>query len=497
MSALAKNTAWNLLGQCAPMLAAVFAIPWLVAGMGVDRFGVLTLAWMVLGYFSVFDLGLGRALIVLISEKLGAGRLEEIPGLTWTALCLMLLLGIVGGTVMWGLSGWLTTDALAIPSNLLAETSTTFQLLALSVPVVIVTTGLRGVLEAYQRFDLVNLARIPLSVLTFVSPMCVLPFSDRLDWIVLSLLVVRAAFFIVSVALVHVVNPALFKRADWEPKYLRTLLGFGGWMTVTNLVGPFMMYLDRFVIGSVLGMAAVAYYVTPYELVTKLLVIPGALVGVLFPMFSSSLISDRDKVAPLFWAGVRWIFIGLFPAVLVLCAFAEEGLAIWLSEDFAQNSVLVLQWLAVGVLINSLAFVPFGFIQAAGRPDLTAKLHLLELAPYLGLLWLGMAQFGLQGVAIVWTIRVAVDAIAMFYIAYTLDTQLKWRFKYIAWLLLALMILFFGSWINSFLVRLPYTTIIILLFAVAAWRCLLLSNERDYVKQRVKQHLKFLKGSIA
>ena len=497
MSALAKNTAWNLLGQCAPMLAAVFAIPWLVAGMGVDRFGVLTLAWMVLGYFSVFDLGLGRALIVLISEKLGAGRLEEIPGLTWTALCLMLLLGIVGGTVMWGLSGWLTTDALAIPSNLLAETSTTFRLLALSVPVVIVTTGLRGVLEAYQRFDLVNLARIPLSVLTFVSPLCVLPFSDRLDWIVLSLLVVRAAFFIVSVPLVHVVNPALFKRADWEPKYLRTLLGFGGWMTVTNLVGPFMMYLDRFVIGSVLGMAAVAYYVTPYELVTKLLVIPGALVGVLFPMFSSSLISDRDKVAPLFWAGVRWIFIGLFPAVLILCAFAEEGLVIWLSEDFAQNSVPVLQWLAVGVLINSLAFVPFGFIQAAGRPDLTAKLHLLELAPYLGLLWLGMAQFGLQGVAIVWTIRVAVDAIAMFYIAYTLDAQLKWRFKYIAWLLLALMILFSGSWINPLLVRLPYTTIIILLFAVAAWRCLLLSNERDYVKQRVKQHLKFLKGSIA
>lgn len=497
MSVLAKNTAWNLLGQLAPMLAAVFAIPLLIAGMGVDRFGVLTLAWMVLGYFSVFDLGLGRALIVLISEKLGAGRLEEIPALTWTAIWLMLLLGAVGGVLMWGLAGWLTTDALEIPPDLVTETTRTFRWLALSVPVVIVTTGLRGVLEAYQRFDLVNLARMPLSVLTFVSPLCVLPFSDRLDWIVLSLLGVRAVFFMVSVALVRVVNPDLLKRIHWDKRYLKSMLGFGGWMTVTNLVGPFMMYLDRFAIGSALGMTAVAYYVTPYELVTKLLVIPGALVGVLFPMFSSSLIKDSSKVAALFWAGVRWIFIGLFPAVLVLCVFAEEGLTIWLSEAFAQNSSAVLQWLAVGVLINSLAFVPFGFIQAAGRPDLTAKLHLLELPPYLGLLWLGMTQFGLLGVAIVWTIRVAFDAVAMFYIATTLDAQLKWRFKYIAWLLLALMILFSGSWINSFLVRLPYTIIIILLFAVAAWRCLLLSSERDYVKQHIKQRLKFFKGSIA
>lgn len=485
MSVLAKNTAWNLIGQLAPMLAAVFAIPWLISGMGVDRFGVLTLAWMVLGYFSVFDLGLGRALIVLVSEKLGAGSLEEIPSLVWTALLLMLMLGMAGGAVMWMLSGWLSNEALEIPLDLMAETKTTFQLLALSVPIVILTTGFRGVLEAYQRFDLVNLARIPLSVMTFVSPLCVLPFSDRLDWIVLSLLAVRVAFFIVSVALVRFAYPDLLKRIHWDKRYLRTMLGFGGWMTVTNLVGPMMMYLDRFAIGGMLGMAAVAYYVTPYELVTKLLVIPGALVGVLFPMFSSCLITDRDKAVQLFWAGIRWVFIAIFPVVLVLCVFAEEGLSLWLSEAFAKNSALVLQWLAVGVLINSLAFVPFGFIQAAGRPDLTAKLHLLELAPYLGLLWLGMDQFGLQGVAIVWTARVAFDAAAMFYIASTLDAQLKWHFKYMSWILLSLMILFYGSWVGSFYVRVPYAIIVTIIFTVSAWQYLLLTNERDFIKKRL------------
>src|SRR5258708_38264433 len=105
-ASLTRNVLWNFAGQIAPLFAAVIAIPVLIRGMGTDRFGLLTLAWMVIGYFSLFDLGLGRALIKLVSEKLGEGRLAEIPKLVWTALALMALLGIVGGAAMFVLSGW-------------------------------------------------------------------------------------------------------------------------------------------------------------------------------------------------------------------------------------------------------------------------------------------------------------------------------------------------------------------------------------------------------
>jgi len=56
-SRLSRNTVLNLVGQCAPLLVAIFAIPLLIRGLGTDRFGVLTLAWVVIGYFSLFDLG--------------------------------------------------------------------------------------------------------------------------------------------------------------------------------------------------------------------------------------------------------------------------------------------------------------------------------------------------------------------------------------------------------------------------------------------------------
>src|SRR5947207_611833 len=93
---LARNTVWNLVGSGAPMLVAVFCIPILIRGLGTDRFGVLTLAWALVGYASLFDLGLGRALTQLVARKLGAGEEREIPSLAWTSLLLMLLLGFAG-----------------------------------------------------------------------------------------------------------------------------------------------------------------------------------------------------------------------------------------------------------------------------------------------------------------------------------------------------------------------------------------------------------------
>ena len=149
---LTRNVFWNLLGAGAPLLVAVVAIPMLIEGMGLARFGVLTIAWMVVGYFSLFDFGLGRALTKLVAEKLGNGQGKEIPSLIWTAMSLMAVLGVLGAVVVAVISPWLVADVLNMPAELQSETLIAFYLLAASVPVVISSTGLRGILEAHQRF---------------------------------------------------------------------------------------------------------------------------------------------------------------------------------------------------------------------------------------------------------------------------------------------------------------------------------------------------------
>ena len=85
---LFRGAIWNLLGQSLPVVAAFLFVPLLVRGLGIERFGILSLAWMLVGYFSLFDLGLGGALTRLVSDRLANRQDEEVPRLVWTALAL-------------------------------------------------------------------------------------------------------------------------------------------------------------------------------------------------------------------------------------------------------------------------------------------------------------------------------------------------------------------------------------------------------------------------
>lgn len=416
-SILARNSILNLLGQGAPLIAAIFAIPILIAGLGTDRFGVLTLVWVVIGYFSLFDLGLGRALTQQVAEKLGHGREEDVPPLVWTGLALMALLGAVGALALLGLSPWLVRTVLKIPVDLQQDTIAAFYVMAASIPFVITATGLRGVLEARQQFGLVNLNRAALGVFMFAGPLLVLPFSHDLAPLVAILVGGRIASWLGYLVSCLRAMPSLGRATGLDRGAIPALLNFGAWMTVSNVIGPLMVYLDRFLIGALVSVGAVAYYATPYEVVTKLWIVPGAVASVLFPAIAASIRHNRARAAQLYKWGVKYVFIAVYLPALILVALAQEGLEFWLGREFAWHGAAVMQWLALGVLVNSLAQLPFALIQGAGRPDLTAKFHLIELPFYLAGGWWLIQQYGIEGAAVAWVIRAAVDAAALFYAA--------------------------------------------------------------------------------
>src|SRR5438105_3956020 len=133
---LAGNTLWNLAGNLAPLVVAFFCIPQLVKELGTSRFGILTLIWALIGYATVFDFGLGRALTQLVATKLGTDDQQDVPGLVWTSQLLMLFLGVCSTVLLILLSGWLARHVLHVPVSLEAETTWSLYLLAFSIPVV-------------------------------------------------------------------------------------------------------------------------------------------------------------------------------------------------------------------------------------------------------------------------------------------------------------------------------------------------------------------------
>lgn len=414
---ITRNIAWNFVGTCAPLVLALITIPQLVEVLGAARFGVLTLVWMVVGYFGVFDMGLGRSLTKLVAERIDTDKSGEIPFLVWAALGLMVALGVIGAVIIALCAPWFVRSVLNIPIELATEASAAFFYLSLSIPVVISSNALRGVLEAYQEFGLVNIVRIPLGAITFLGPLVVSFYSDSLAIIALILVLARLVSWLTYLLLCLKKYPFIRTFGEFKIELGVKLLSFGGWMTVSNLVGPLLLFLGRFFIAALISAEAVAYFVTPYEVVSKLLIIPAVIVSVLFPEISRLGRSNPARVKLLYWNSMKGL--GLIMAVMcgLVYLLAESGLALWINDEFSVNGYRVAQVLAVGVFVNSFGHIAQVLLQGSGRPDITAKVHVAELILYVPYLWYLTIHYGIEGAAWAWSIRVLISTCVLVCIA--------------------------------------------------------------------------------
>lgn len=414
---LARNAGWNLAALALPTLVALVTLPGIVRGFGEERFAVMALAWTLIGYLGLFDFGLGRALTRLVAEALGRDDQAEFDRTVWTALQMMGVLGLFSGALLAVLGPNVFVDFIGVPPELRTETLRSVFLIAACLPVVVLSSAFRGILEAAQDFRRSSIVRIVIGVGTFALPALLLLTTRELVVHVAALVALRSFGLFALAALT--VGRILRSRPHWglDRVAVSRLVGFGAWITVSNVLTPIMSSFDRFFLGRLISIASVTYYAAPFDALTRTLILPGAVAGVLFPAFSTSHIRKPAQVLRLFWGATDLIFFVLYPAAFLSAYFAPELLGFWLGPSFAQQSSGVVRWLSIGVLSNGLAQIPYGLVQGTGRADLTAKLHLAEAPAYLAaLVWLA-TSVGIGGVALAWTLRMTIDMLLLFWLA--------------------------------------------------------------------------------
>jgi len=485
---IAQNTIYNLLGYGIPLVFALVLIPFLIKGLGDEKFGILSLAWVIIGYFSFFDFGIGRALTKIIAEKIGTNQTEDIPRIFWTSFFLMLIVSLIGTLVLLFSAPALVYSFFKISENLQTETLNTFYILTLSIPIVTTTAGIRGALEAYQKFGIINIIRTFLGVSSFLVPLLCLIFTNSLFWIVFFLIVIRILVWILYMSQCFKLNAKIKSKLYFKTELIKPIIKLSSWMTISNIIVPLIVYLDRFLIGGLVSAAAITYYATPYEVVTKLLIIPSALTGVLFPTFSASYLNNPDFTRKLSLRAVKYVFFILYPVVLLIITFAGEGLGLWLGEKFSVNSALILQFLAAGILFNSIAYIPYAFLDGIGRPDITAKVQLIELPLYLLAMWVAIKHQGINGAAFVWMLRTIVDALILFFFAKKqFSTRIEFKFK-LSYLLMFLLIVasFFPVLIINNSLKFMLVLITLIVFSYSSWRFLLVKEEKMFLISHIK-----------
>jgi len=413
-SRTARNSGFNLLGMAIPLLIGLLLIPVTLHGLGVARFGLLSLSLTVLEYSTFFALGLGPATTKHVAEAIA--RLDESTSdLIVMSMIAHAVLGAAGGAVIALLAPVIVDHVFSVSANLRAEAIAVFRLLGVMVPATLLLLSLFGALEGASRFGLVNLLRVPISALSFIIPAVGVTYGVGLPTILSTLVIVRLVICGVLALVVAASVPGYKWRwpADWTR--MRPLLSFGAWLSVSNVVSPTLVYADRFLLGHLRGLAALGIYSAPFDGVMRFLAIPGSLVRAMFPTLSAlQSMSSRDQLRPLFRRAVSAVVLLLGGPVLILVLFGPYLLRLWLGEQIALSAGTAVRILAAGMLFNGAALVPLTFIAAFGRPDLSAKFHMLELVIHLPLAWWLVSQYGILGAATAWSIRVIFDAALLF-----------------------------------------------------------------------------------
>jgi O-antigen/teichoic acid export membrane protein len=211
--------------------------------------------------------------------------------------------------------------------------------------------------------------------------------------------------------------PDLGGRPRWVSTLATSLLRSGGWLAVINLVMPLFVSLDRLLVGALTSVAAIAYYAPPQEIATKLWILPGTLVSVLFPAFVASSRATPARLNMLFRRGLSQVYCALFPPALILIVVGGDILGAWLGAAFRQNGQTAMQLLAAGAFFTGLSFIPSALIQAVGQPRKVAVLLIVEMPLFLLGLWWGIRVAGTAGAALAWSIRALADLIALMVIA--------------------------------------------------------------------------------
>jgi O-antigen/teichoic acid export membrane protein len=411
----------NMASLGAPLAGALVAVPILLAQLSPEAFSLLGMYWVIIGYASIFEFGIGRS-VTLQLAGLTSGEDAQAREVIGTALLTAVGLGLVAGLALLSALPFVFGSLIDVPRVLATDNKEAIRWIACAAPILVCTSVLNGVLEARSRFGWIAVGRVPTGLAMFLVPAFLSLLGMPLPNLLLGIVVVRVILVLVLAFQVNREFRGFLMRPKFATERIGALLSFGGWLTVSAIIGPLLVYLDRFILSSKHGLAATAIYTPPFEAVVRFLLIASAVVGVMFPRFVAVAKANDGRKKRLFLEANAYVALGLLPVALIFIFFGEWIFSLWLGSTGLpsaniEQTASIAAILAVGLFINGCAHIPQALIQAHGLARWTALLHIAELFCFLLYAPAIIAAYGLTGAAYSALLRSLISAAALYFLA--------------------------------------------------------------------------------
>ncbi|MFM0413862.1 oligosaccharide flippase family protein [Paraburkholderia aromaticivorans] len=401
---IVRNIVINFAGAIAPTFISLVTVPAYIHLMGVERYGVINLVWTLIGYFSVLDLGTSLATENQIS-KARAATDDSIERIFWSAWFMNLGTGIVGGLLIYVGTVVYITHGVKIEPAFQREVMASLPWIAVAVPIANVSWVFAGAINGVERFTSFNVNQTLGTALFQLLPLAaIFCFSPSLAVVIPAAVVARlVAGLMLGAAAFRALGIRRVRMPQWH--VMTELFRYGRWMLMFSGANMIASTLDRVLVGALLGARYVTYYATPQNLITRLNLLPIAMVRTLFPRLSAVSRADADALAHSALAFLNGAFT---PCVIVALFALKPFLLLWLGPTVAAAAP-VASVLVLGVWLSGQCGILGILIQAQTSPAAVATVSWLELPVFAGALWCGIHWFGIMGAGVVVTLKALFD----------------------------------------------------------------------------------------
>lgn len=335
MNQIKKGAMISYLAIGVSLLSGLLYTPWMVKQIGVNDYGLYTLATSLISIFLI-DFGISEAVSRFISKYNAEGNQQKVNdflGLIYKLYFFIDLLIFLLLIIMYFFIP-------VIYSELTPEEIDKFKVIymitsafsIISLPFI----TLNGILTSYEKFKTLKLSDLVHKLIVLTLMVIALMLGYKLYALVLVNVFAGLLIIVIKLFYIHNTLPIKVNIKFWETKLLKEVFGFSIWSTVSTFANRFIFSIIPSILGVVSGSSQIAIFGVASTLESYAYIISGAVNGMFLPKVSKILTNKNDgkdvlplmiKVGRIQYSIIGLIFIG-FTVV------GKEFIYLWMGKDF-------------------------------------------------------------------------------------------------------------------------------------------------------------------
>jgi O-antigen/teichoic acid export membrane protein len=399
---LITGTAVKYLLLVINIVTGIFLLPFTIAHLGKELYGLWMIVASMAAYFQLVDLGFGHSLVRHISEADAQRDRQRINELASTFVVIFSGLGLAVLAASAVVAFLVLPRYPNISAEQLAIAQPVMLILATRIAIALPMSVFGAVATSRQAFTRNGLTAIAVTLLQTAATVIVLSSGFGLVELVASTTAIALGSYFIYGQTAYRVCPTLHIRPlrGFRRERFGELASFGIYVFLINIAVQVGFNLDHLVVGAWLGASAVAVYAVSFRLADYQRQLCNQFNGLLFPVLvrfgaTRDTVSLRETVTE----STRLAFALVAGVTVVLLLVGDSLIAAWVGTGF-EDGVWPLYALAVaGIVLVSQQ--PLGsLLMGTGHNRLVAAACIVESLANLGLSILLIQRFGLFGVAL-------------------------------------------------------------------------------------------------